>query len=90
MALIEEAVEGVVEGPGVIVLGLGAVLLAPVALPVIGRLARPATKAVIRGYLATTDYLSGMAAEVRERTSDLVAEVSAERKGKGRARAARA
>jgi hypothetical protein len=49
------------------------------ALPGVRRALRPAAKMVIRGGLAVTDSVRGVATDVRQGTSGLVSEVRSER-----------
>jgi hypothetical protein len=78
MGLLENAVEGVFEGPGLLV-GLGAVVAAPVVFPTVAGGLRPVAKGIIRGGLALSEVVRGTFAEASERFSDLVAEVREER-----------
>lgn len=80
MGLIENAVEGVAEGPGLLV-GLGAVVAAPVVFPAAAGSLRPVAKGIITGALALSEATRGTFAEASERFSDLVAEVREEREG---------
>lgn len=73
MALWENTVEVVgdsVVGVGKIALGVGALIVAPVALPVL----RPVTKELVKGGLGLTRKTRSLLAEVGEQWSDLVAE----------------
>jgi hypothetical protein len=73
MALWENTVEVVgdsVAGVGKIALGVGALIVAPVALPVL----RPVTKELVKGGLGLTRKMRSLLAEVGEQWSDLVAE----------------
>jgi hypothetical protein len=73
MALLENLFRGnAVTG---IAIGLGAVLLAPTVLPAVGRVLRPAVKAVIKGGMV---FYRETIAEVGEVASDLFAEARAE------------
>ncbi|MCT7951940.1 DUF5132 domain-containing protein [Ancylothrix sp. C2] len=76
MGLIGKAVETVVEDIAlpVIVVGVGAVLLAPILIPV----GKPIAKAAIKGGLAAYEKSKGVFAEVGEAFEDLVAEAKAE------------
>ena len=58
--------------------GVGAVLVAPLVLPVVGSVARPVAKGAIKGYLALVDGTKEWFAEASEQWSDLVAEAKAE------------
>jgi Protein of unknown function (DUF5132) len=86
MGLVEEAVEGAFEAPGILV-GLGAVVAAPVVFPKAASGLRPIAKRIIGGALALSESARGTFAETRERFSDLVAEVREERRGAGAAAA---
>lgn len=73
MALFENAVEVVGDsfiGVGKIALGVGALIVAPVALPVL----RPVTKELVKGGLGLTRKTRSLLAEVGEQWSDLIAE----------------
>jgi hypothetical protein len=65
-------------GPTVLI-GVGAALLAPVVIPLLGAAARPFAKGLVRGYLAITEQVREYSAELGEQFGDLVAEVQAER-----------
>jgi hypothetical protein len=85
MALIEDMFKGnVVTG---LAIGLGAVLLGPTVLPVIGRALRPVAKAAIKGGMVL--YRETFA-ELGEAASDLVAEARSELAGAGAAAGAMA
>jgi hypothetical protein len=71
-AIIEEA-----GAPGVAV-GLGAVLLAPVLIPLIAKVGKPIVKTAIKGGIAAYEKTRGAFAEVGESFEDLVAEARAE------------
>ncbi len=73
MALLEDMMKGST-ATGVAV-GLGALLLAPTLLPAIGRVLRPAAKAVIKGGIVV---YRETVAEFGEVASDLFAEAQAE------------
>ncbi len=75
MALFEDVLK--VGGPAVLV-GVGAVLAAPLVLPAVGSVARPIAKGAVKGYLALADGAKEFLAEAGEQWSDLVAEVRAE------------
>jgi hypothetical protein len=60
------------------VVGLGAVLVAPTLLPVVGGLVRPVVKGVIRGALALSATLQETVTEAGEQLSDLYAEAKHE------------
>ena len=73
MALVEDLFKGsTVTGDAV---GVGALLLAPTVLPAIGRVIRPAAKAVIKGGMV---FYRETLAEVGEVAGDLFAEARAE------------
>ena len=77
MALLENAVEGLMEG-GVVTgaaLGVGVLLLAPRLLPGVGRALRPLAVGVIKTGMTVYDQTT---AGLREATGDLVAEAHAE------------
>lgn len=75
MALLENVAEAVFEeATGSWVLGIGALLVAPVALPVL----RPLAKGAVKGGLLFVNRAREAAAEVTEQWSDLVAEARAE------------
>jgi hypothetical protein len=63
--------------PGVLV-GAGAVLLAPIVIPVIAGIAKPVVKAVIKGSLITYHKVKESTAEALESIEDLAAEAKAE------------
>ncbi|MGK9164903.1 DUF5132 domain-containing protein [Inquilinus limosus] len=73
MALFEDVLKGGA-GTGLLV-GIGAVLLAPTVLPTVGRVLRPVAKTVIKtGMVAYNETMSG----ISEVTGDIVAEARAE------------
>ncbi|HEY9811274.1 MAG TPA: DUF5132 domain-containing protein [Halomicronema sp.] len=76
MGLIGKTVETVVEDLAfpAIVVGVGAVLLAPVLIPI----GKPIAKAAIKGGFALYEKSQGIFAEVGEAFEDLVAEAKAE------------
>jgi hypothetical protein len=81
MALgIDDVVEAV--ATPVVLVGLGVLVAAPVALVV----SRPVAKRMIRTFLDASDKVRESAAETREKWSDLVAEVKAERAAEAAAR----
>ncbi|MDM9384980.1 DUF5132 domain-containing protein [Chlorogloeopsis sp. ULAP01] len=63
--------------PGVIA-GVGAVILAPVLLPVFAGIGRPIAKSVVKGGIVFYEKSRGALAGVGETWEDLVAEVKAE------------
>jgi hypothetical protein len=80
MGLLENAVEGAFEGPGLLI-GLGAAVAAPIVFPTAASGLRPVAKGIIRGALALSQAARGTFSEASERLSDLVAEVRDEREG---------
>lgn len=58
--------------------GVVAAALFPIVAPVVKELARPVTKALLRGSLLGFDYARTSAARLSESLEDLVAEVSSE------------
>ena len=87
MALLNGVFEATV--PAVLV-GVGAVLVAPIVLPAVGWAARPLAKAAVKGYLWLEDIAKEWFADASEQWSDLVAEARAEHKGPATARPVRA
>jgi hypothetical protein len=78
MALLEDMVKA--EGAGPLVLGVGALMLAPTLLPALGRVLRPVAKGVIKtGMTVYEDTF----ATLREATGDLIAEARAELQHEG-------
>jgi hypothetical protein len=75
MALLDDVLK--VGAPAILV-GVGAVLVAPLVLPAVGSVARPLAKGAVKGYLALADSAKEMFAEASEQWSDLVAEARAE------------
>lgn len=71
----EDVVEAV--SPNALV-AAGALFLAPIVLPVVGRGLRPLAKGAIRGYLTVQDKVKEYAALSTEQLSDLVAEARSE------------
>ncbi len=63
--------------PGIIA-GIGAVLLAPVLIPVIAGVGKPVAKSVIKGSLFVFEKSKGAFAELGETFEDIVAEARAE------------
>lgn len=78
MALFEELFE---EAAGPVAIGIGALILAPKVLPVIGRFLRPIAKGAIKTGMALYEETY---ATVAEATGDLVAEARAELESKSR------
>lgn len=75
MALLDDVLK--VGAPAILV-GVGAVLVAPLVLPAVGSVARPLAKGAVKGYLTLADSAKEMFAEAGEQWSDLVAEARAE------------
>ncbi len=63
--------------PGIIA-GIGAVILAPVVIPVVGGIGKPLAKSLIKGGLALYEKSKGTFAEIGETFEDIVAEARAE------------
>lgn len=63
--------------PGLIA-GIGAVLLAPVLIPVVAGVGKPLVKSVIKGGMVIYEKSRGALAEVGETWEDIVAEARAE------------
>jgi hypothetical protein len=72
---LEDVVEAVSPNAWV---AAGAVFLAPILLPVVGRGLRPLAKGAIKGYLTVQDKVKEYAAVGTEQLSDLVAEARSE------------
>lgn len=63
--------------PGIIV-GIGAVLLAPVVIPVVAGIGKPLAKSIIKSGLVAYEKSKGALAELGETWEDVVAEAKAE------------
>jgi hypothetical protein len=63
--------------PGVIA-GIGAVLLAPVIIPVVAGIGKPVAKSIIKGSMVAYEKSKGAFAELGETWEDIVAEAKAE------------
>lgn len=63
--------------PGVIA-GIGAVLLAPVIIPVVAGVGKPVAKSLIKGGLVAYERSKGVIAELGETWEDIIAEARAE------------
>lgn len=78
MAVIENAGEILIESlggtVGKILLGVGIVVMAPVAVPFL----RPVTKEIIKGGISLTHQAQSFVADAGDRWSDLFAEAKAE------------
>lgn len=78
MALFEELFEG---AAGPVAIGIGALVLAPKVLPVVGRILRPVVKGAIKTGMTIYEETY---ASVAEATGDLVAEARAELESESR------
>jgi hypothetical protein len=74
MALLESAVEVLEEKAPTVLIGVGAVLLAPFLLPTL----RPLTKRVVKSGLQVAGKAKELVSEAGEQFSDIVAEARAE------------
>lgn len=61
-----------------VVAGIGAIVLAPVVIPVVAKASKPLAKAVLKGGILTYTKARTLLAETGEVLEDLVAEVQAE------------
>jgi hypothetical protein len=61
-----------------VAIGAGAVLLAPVVIPIIGGIVRPLAKAAIKGSLLAYEGVKVTLAETKETVEDLAAEAKSE------------
>ena len=59
--------------------GVGAVLAAPLGLPIVGALLRPVAKGLVKGYFLVADVVQAGPAETSEQVRDHGAEARAER-----------
>ncbi len=82
MSLFDEIFEKT--GP-LALIGIGAALVAPVVIPVLGGAFRPVIKSAVRGYLEMTEKAKEVLGEAGEQLSDIIAEVRAEREADARA-----
>lgn len=76
MAKITDFVEDA-GAPGIIA-GIGAVLLAPVVIPVVANVGKPLAKSLIKGGIVLYEKSKGAFAEIGETWEDMVAEARAE------------
>lgn len=76
MAKITDFVEDA-GAPGIIA-GIGAVILAPVVLPVVANVGKPIAKTLIKGGIVLYEKSRGAFAELGETWEDMVAEARAE------------
>ncbi|MFH1152999.1 MAG: DUF5132 domain-containing protein [Pseudomonadota bacterium] len=63
---------------GNVAIGVGIVLLAPVVLPILGSIAKPIVKSVIKGALLTYEGVKVTFAEAKESLEDITAEAKSE------------
>ena len=63
---------------GNLAIGAGVVLLAPVVLPIVGSVAKPLVKGIIKGALVTYEGARVALAETKESLEDITAEARAE------------
>ncbi|ACN17191.1 conserved hypothetical protein [Desulforapulum autotrophicum HRM2] len=63
---------------GNVAIGVGVVLLAPIVLPILGSVAKPIIKSVIKGTLIAYDGVKVTIAEAKESLEDITAEAKAE------------
>jgi hypothetical protein len=61
-----------------IIAGIGAIVLAPIVIPVVAKASKPIAKALIKGGILAYDKSKTLIAETGEILEDLVAEVQAE------------
>lgn len=80
MALFEDLMKA--EGAGPLVLGVGALMLAPTLLPAVGRILRPIVKGVIKTGMTVYDETYST---MKEATTDLIEEARAELAHEGQA-----
>jgi hypothetical protein len=66
---------------GNLAIGAGVILLAPIVIPVIGSIAKPVIKSIIKGVLITYEGAKVTFAEAKESLDDITAEVRAEVSG---------
>lgn len=64
--------------PTNLAIGAGVVVLAPIVLPLVGSVAKPLFKAVIKGALVTYEGARVALAETKEALEDITAEAKAE------------
>ena len=82
MALFEDVIVG--WGSGTLV-GIGAVVAAPVLLPGVGAMLRPVAKGLIKSYFAITDAFGGGVTETKQAMVDHVAQVQTTRHSRSQA-----
>lgn len=61
-----------------VAIGAGAILLAPIVIPVIGSIMKPLAKAVIKGGILAYEGMKVSLAETKETLEDLAAEAKSE------------
>jgi hypothetical protein len=76
MALFEDALIGWSTGT---VGGVGAVLAAPLVLPVVGSILRPVAKGLVKSYFFLADAIQDGAVQTREELGELTTEAQIER-----------
>jgi hypothetical protein len=62
----------------IILIGIGAAVAAPLVIPAVATVGRPALKGMVKGILSISDRATEFLAEVGEQWSDLVAEARSE------------
>jgi hypothetical protein len=75
------ALEDIFKGGNIVTglaIGVGGAIVAPLLVPALGGLLRPAAKAVIKGGIVAYDWGRQAVAQVGEATSDMVAEARAD------------
>lgn len=75
MALLEDTIGG---WSGSLAVGLGAILVLPVVVPVLGSIARPVIRTVVGGALAIVDGVTEVISTGYDQVSSLVGEARAE------------
>lgn len=75
MALLDNLTESL--WPNALI-GVGAVLLAPVIVPAVAGGLRPVVKTLVKGGIMVTDKVNSLVAEAGEQFDDLIAEVRSE------------
>jgi galactitol-specific phosphotransferase system IIC component len=84
MALLDDILGiGIGEMGTGLLFGLGAIVLVPVVLPVVGAVAKPVAKAAIKGGLLLAEKVKVTVAEVKESMENVTAEAKAELAPKG-------
>jgi hypothetical protein len=78
MALLEDLVKGnMLTG---LMVGAGAIILAPIVVPAVAQVVRPAAKAAVKGGIMIFERGQEAVAEIGEMVEDVVAEPAAETK----------